>query len=67
MSDTKASSNPVIQCAPTILAAGPLKIVSIGRSFAISEEIKAPSPRTTINGAVIPISVNIFSALPISL
>ena len=42
-------------------------MVSIGRRFAMLEEIKAPSPRTTIKGAVMPISCKISSARPINL
>ena len=42
-------------------------MVSIGRSLATLDEIKAPSPRTTIKGAVMPISCKISSARPISL
>ena len=54
MSLTKASAAPVNHRAPTILAAGPDRMVSIGRSRTIAAEINAPSPRTTIKGAVIP-------------
>ena len=54
MSDTSASSAPVSHRAPTMLAAGPDRIVSIGRIRTIAAEISAPSPRTTIRGAVIP-------------
>ena len=64
---TSASCAPVIHCAPTIEAAGPLKIVSIGFSRACAEEISAPSPRTTISGAVIPRSRSPSSARTISL
>ena len=54
ISDTSASIAPVSQRAPTMLAAGPERIVSIGRSRAIAAEISAPSPRTTIRGASMP-------------
>jgi hypothetical protein len=54
ISETSASRAPVIQRAPTMLAAGPLRMVSMGRSSANSAEISAPSPRTTISGAVTP-------------
>ena len=54
MSDTSASFSPVSHRAPTMLAAGPLRMVSIGRSRTIAAEISAPSPRTTISGAAIP-------------
>ena len=40
-------------------------MVSIGRALARPEEISAPSPRTTINGAVIPNCVSFCSARPI--
>ena len=65
MSDTSAWSAPVIHRAPTIDAAGPLRIVSIGRSRACTLEINAPSPRTTIIGAVMPMSFKTSSARPI--
>ena len=56
VADTSASASPVSQRAPTMLAAGPDRIVSIGRSRTIAAEISAPSPRTTIKGASIPIA-----------
>jgi hypothetical protein len=37
-----------------MLAAGPERMVSIGRSRTIAALISAPSPRTTISGALIP-------------
>ena len=40
--------------APTRLAAGPERIVSIGRWRAKAAETSAPSPRTTISGAAMP-------------
>ena len=40
--------------APTRLAAGPERIVSIGRRRANAAETSAPSPRTTISGASMP-------------
>ncbi len=43
--------------APTMLAAGPDRIVSIGRSLAKAAETSAPSPRTTISGAAMPRAV----------
>ncbi len=66
MSLTNAKSAPVIHLAPTIDAAGPDRIVSIGRSRACALEISAPSPRTTISGAVTPSSINVSSARPIN-
>ena len=63
---TNARVAPVIHRAPTIEAAGPLRIVSIGRSRACAAEISAPSPRTTISGAATPMSVKTSSARPIN-
>ena len=53
ISDTKPRFKFVIHFAPTIDAAGPLRIVSIGFLRASLAEISAPSPRTTIKGASI--------------
>jgi hypothetical protein len=54
MSETRASLSPVSQLAPAIEAAGPDRIVSIGRSRARPADTSAPSPRTTIRGAAMP-------------
>ena len=54
ISEIIASVSPVNHLAPTIEAAGPLKMVSIGFSRACAALIKAPSPLTTIKGAKIP-------------
>ena len=54
ISEIIASVSPVNHRAPTIEAAGPLKMVSMGFSRACAALIKAPSPLTTINGAKIP-------------
>ena len=54
MSETTASSSPVMWRAPTRLAAGPDRMVSIGRCRAKAAETSAPSPRTTISGAAMP-------------
>ena len=40
--------------APTRLAAGPERMVSMGRALAKEAETSAPSPRTTISGAAMP-------------
>ncbi len=50
---TTALSRPVRNCAPARLAAGPDRIVSIGRRTRFEAEIRAPSPRTTMRGAEI--------------
>ena len=66
MSLTSAFSVPVNQRAPTSDAAGPLKMVSMGRSRACSADISAPSPRTTIMGADIPRDSKVCVARPIN-
>ena len=53
MSDTRKSSRPVRNPAPTTLAAGPDRRVSTGYSSATSARIKEPSPLTIISGASI--------------
>ncbi len=62
---TRAFWAPVNHRAPTMLAAGPERMVSIGRSLAWPADISAPSPRTTIKGADTPISAKTSSARPI--
>ena len=44
MSETTASSRPVMWRAPTRLAAGPERMVSMGRALAKEAETSAPSP-----------------------
>ena len=61
MSDTNPRVKSVIHLAPTIDAAGPLKMVSIGFSRASLEDISAPSPRTTIKGALMLILERVVS------
>jgi hypothetical protein len=59
MSEITASVSPVRWAAPMRLAAGPDKIVSIGRSLTKSAETSDPSPRTTISGALMPRSTSV--------
>ena len=54
ISATTASSTPARRRAPTRLAAGPDRMVSIGRALAKAAVTSAPSPRTTIRGAATP-------------
>ena len=55
-STTHASRRPARCQAPTTLAAGPDRIVSIGRRMAHSARTNEPSPLTTISGAPTPSS-----------
>ena len=66
ISETNPRFRLVIHFAPTIEAAGPLKIVSIGFSRASLEEMSAPSPRTTIKGALILRLERVASQRPIN-
>ncbi len=54
ISATTPSSISASAAAPIALAAGPDKIVSMGRLRTKSEETNEPSPRITINGHVTP-------------
>ncbi len=55
ISTTTASFIPVRAIAPMMLAAGPERIVSIGRSIACASLMRLPSPLTTIREALIPL------------
>ena len=65
ISATTPSSSPLSVAAPSALAAGPDKIVSIGRLRTNSEDTNDPSPRITIRRPVTP-DANIDSSTAVT-